>query len=79
MASNADIAEKDHLWMGTTEEMLINSFKPRLGSIDMNRTTSTLISIGVSAVLIAVGVWFFTITALVSGPGTVVGQWANMA
>ena len=40
----------------------------------MNRTTSTLISIGVSAVLIAVGVWFLYNHSFGVWPGH--GRWA---
>lgn len=40
----------------------------------MNRTTSTLISIGVSAVLIAVGVWFLYNYSFGVWPGH--GRWA---
>ena len=41
---------------------------------DMNRTTSTLLSLGVSAVLIAVGVWFLYNHNLGLWPEN--GQWA---
>ena len=40
----------------------------------MNRTTSTLLSIGVSAVLIAVGVWFLYNHSMGFWPGH--GRWA---